>query len=136
MTLFDAPNRELCTASRETTITPLQALVLLNDPQFVEAARVTAESLLKARDSADPSAMLRAGFMRLIGREPATAEIAALEQLHGAQLRHFSENPEAASGLLTVGEKPVDAALTPAEVAALTTVVQALMSHYEFVTKI
>ena len=72
----------------------------------------------------------------MIGREPAAAEITALEQLHGAQLRHFGENPDATSGLLSVGEKPVDTALPPAEVAALTAVVQALMSHYEFVTKI
>ena len=145
MSLFDAPSREVCTASRESTTTPLQALVLLNDPQFVEAARVTAEGLLKENGEAGLKQSRRAGededllgkaFFRVLGREPSRDEMAALKRLLLAQSAHFEKDPTSAAELLKVGARKPDASLPAVQVAALTTVIQALMSHFEFVNQI
>ena len=84
MIMFDAVSREVCTAKREVTTTPLQALVLLNDPQFVEAARVLAERLLR-RFPTDPGARHREAFRALTGRLPDEIEGALLTRLFDEQ---------------------------------------------------
>ena len=76
MVAFDAPNREICTVARPSTTTPLQALVLLNDVQFVEAARAFAERMLK--QPGDDAARLRWAFEECISRPPTDAELAVL----------------------------------------------------------
>ena len=134
MISFDAVTREVCTAKRETTTTPLQALVLLNDPQFVEASRALAERLLKAHPS-DVDARGRDAFLALVGRKPDVREAAILRQLFSEQRDLYAQDAEAAAKLLKVGDSVADAALPPAELAATTVLVSAVMNFEEFVMK-
>ena len=132
MVTFDAMSREVCTAKRDVTATPLQALVLLNDPQFVEAARVLAERLLK-RMPASAADRNREAFRALIGRVPDEAEARILAQLFAEQKSLFSSHPADAIRWLSVGESAWDETLPRAEFAAMTTVVSAIMNFDEFV---
>ena len=134
MVTFDATSRETCTARRERTATPLQALVLLNDPQYVEAARVLAEKLmLQHPDSVD--AQLQTAFRLLTSRVPSDQEMAVLSRLHKEQQTHFTKLPDEAKSLLTVGDSVRRDALQSADHAALTVAIQTLMSFDECVTK-
>ncbi len=133
MLTFDAPSREVCTAKREATATPMQALVLLNDPQFLEAARVLAQRAWK--ESADDATRLRGVFRRVIGRDATAQEAAVLRRLLDEQREGFRQRPEAASKYVAIGEWPLDESVPPAELAAATVMVSALMNHDEFVTK-
>ncbi len=134
MMAFDAVTREVCTAKREVTSTPLQALVLLNDPQFLEAARILAEKLLRS-SSADLDARINAAFRTVTGRTPDARELTVLRRLHEEQRGHFAADPAAAAALLKVGERPADASLPPADLAATAMLVGTLMNHDEFVMK-
>jgi hypothetical protein len=126
MSVFDAPTREVCTIERGRTSTPLQALVLLNDIQFVEASRAlaTEASLLHA----DVDGRLAEAFLRLTSRRPDRGEATALRNLFNEQLSHFMEHPAAANQLLQVGELPLNETLPPAELAALTVACQAILN--------
>ncbi|MGE3309903.1 MAG: DUF1553 domain-containing protein [Limisphaerales bacterium] len=132
MLTFDATTREVCTAKRETTSTPLQALVLLNDPQFLEAARVLAEQLV-ATHPATPMARARDAFRRVIGRTPDARECEILDQLFAEQHAHFSAHPEAATPYARAGSKPPREDLPSTEVAATAVLASTLMNHDEFV---
>jgi hypothetical protein len=134
MAIFDAPSREVCTARREPTTTPLQALVLLNDPQFVEAARVLGERLVKEHP-ADVGARIEAGFLAAIGRSPGPEERAILEKLYREELGIFEADLDAARRSLRVGASSPDGSLPPADAAATAVVVSALMNLDEFVMK-
>ena len=134
MSTFDAPSREVCTARRESTSTPLQALILLDDPQFVEAARALAEGLVREHGS-DIEARIRGAFRLLLGRSPEPRERDVLDRLYQEQLSYFADSPGAAEKFLETGERPRDRALPSTEVAATTVLASALMSHDEFVTK-
>lgn len=134
MLTFDATSREVCTAKRESTTTPLQALVLLNDPQFLEAGRVLAEQLL--RDHAtDLDSRVDATCRHLLGRAPQAKERVILGQLLREQLDYFRSNPEAAAKYLTIGERPRDEALPADQVAATAVLASAVMNHDDFVMK-
>jgi hypothetical protein len=132
MTTFDAMSREVCIAKRDATATPLQSLVLLNDPQFVEAARVLGENLLKQFPT-DEAARVQQAFRALTGRAPDKKEIAVLRQLLAEQQSFYTNNAAAAQQLLAVGESKADASLPPAAFAAMTTLVNAIMNFDEFV---
>lgn len=134
MMLFDAPNREVCTARRARTNTPLQALALLNDVQFVEAARAFAERVLK---EAGPDARQRLdyAFELATARAPSDREAGILLGICREQLERFRDDGGAAQALLEVGEKPRDEALDPAELAAWTTVASMILNLDETVTK-
>jgi hypothetical protein len=132
MVTFDAPSREVCTAKRDATATPLQALVLLNDPQFVEAARVLAERLLKRFPIAEGDRN-REAFRLLTGRQPDTTEAQILGRLFAEQKHLFVTNQDAASRLLSVGDSSPDDTLPKPDFAAMTTVVSAIMNFDEFV---
>jgi hypothetical protein len=134
MLTFDATSREVCTAKRETTTTPLQALVLLNDPQFVEAARALGERLLKQHPT-DLDARIRETFRALTARLPDDAERDILRQLFAEQRSRFAAAPETAEKLLSVGESPWDKTLPRADFAATTVLVSAVMNLDEFVVK-
>ncbi|MBK9140143.1 MAG: DUF1553 domain-containing protein, partial [Verrucomicrobia bacterium] len=134
MVTFDATSREVCTAKRETTATPLQALVLLNDAQFLEAARVLAERLLVAHGN-HVSPLAADAFRTVIGRSPDDRELSILQRLYGEQLGWFRARPEAAAQYLGVGERRPDHSLPAPETAAATVLVSALMNHDEFVMK-
>jgi hypothetical protein len=132
MLTFDAVTREVCTANRETTATPLQALVLLNDPQFVEAARVLAEKLLKQFPH-DEAARISAAFRALTGRTPDAKEVAVSRQLLVEQKLFYSKDAVIAKKLLSTGESKWDESLPQADFAATTMLVSAVMNFDEFV---
>ncbi len=121
LSAFDAPTRESCTIRRGTTNTPLQALVLWNDPQFVEAARVLAERTLhEGGDSADDAARLVSLFQRCTGVSPEAATLQVLSQaLHDLRERYRAE-PADAAALLAVGERLVDPTWPAIELAPWT----------------
>jgi hypothetical protein len=134
MTTFDATSREVCIARREQTATPLQALVLLNDPQFVEAARVLAEKLIKEEGSTVDS-RLETAFRLLTSRKPSEKEREVLRKLYDEQHEHFGKAPEEAKALLSVGEVPRDEELDATDLAATAMVVRLLFNFDECVTK-
>ncbi|MBL8766481.1 MAG: DUF1553 domain-containing protein, partial [Planctomycetes bacterium] len=124
---FDAAKRETCTVSRPLTTTPLQSLVLLNDPVYVEAARVFAQRLLK-EGGKDDTKRLSLGFRWCTSRAPSEDELAVLSKLLTAQREHYAADPEAAKKLLTVGDAKADAKLEAPELAAWTGVAQTLLN--------
>ena len=134
MLTFDAVTREVCTAKRETTATPLQALVLLNDPQFIEAARVLGEKLLKGFPN-DVSARAQVAFKKLIGRAPDEEELKILAQIFTEQKDLFAKDEAAAKKLLATGESKFDEKLPPADFAATTLMVNAIMNFDEFIVE-
>ncbi len=132
MLTFDAMSREVCTAKREATSTPLQSFVLLNDPQFVEAARVLAERLMKAHPD-DEFARYRDAFRTLLGRSPDDVEAGMLARLFREERDLLAAHVDDAAKLLATGESPWDRSLPRAEFAAMTMVVSAIMNEEEFV---
>lgn len=134
MQTFDAPSRESCTVLRARTNTPLQALALMNDVQYVEAARKFAERVLK---SAGPTVeeRLALAFRAATARPPRADELAVLRGVLETHLAEYRGNPEAAGKLLAVGEAPRDAALDAAELAAWTMVANLILNLDETVTK-
>jgi hypothetical protein len=133
MITFDAMSREVCTARRDVTTTPLQSLVLLNDPQFVEAARRVAEHAL-TRFPTDAAARSRLAFRNLIGRSPDDTETAILARLFDEQRALFAARADDAARLLAVGEAAADPRLDRVDLAAGTMVASAIMNFDEFVT--
>lgn len=131
---FDAMSREVCTAKRESTATPLQSLVLLNDPQFVEASRVLGEKLLKQFPN-DEAARNREAFRALTGRSPDETETQILAKLYAEQKAEFAKNPDGAKKLLGIGESKRDESLPATEFAAMTTLVNAIMNFDECVVQ-
>lgn len=130
MLTFDATNRESCTPRRELTTTPLQALVFLNDPQYVEASRVLAERLVT--DHADKfDARWDELFRRLISRVPTDKERLLVQRLYDEQRDYFAKSPDQASELLKVGQRQPIPALDPVDVAATTVVVQTIIAYDE-----
>ena len=127
MLTFDAAERAVCTVERQATSTPLQSLILLNDPQYVEAARVLAETLLTG-DGLDPAARITLAFRALTSRTPNTSEIATLQSLHTEQTDHFRQHPDRAEALINVGASRPNATLDPVELAALTVVTNTVLN--------
>lgn len=130
---FDAPTREECTVNRPPSNTPLQALVLLNDPEYLEAARVFAERI--ARQPGDFGQRLRFAFNRALGRAPQAQESKTLEGLFQAQRASFEKDKTAAKALVSVGEAPLPADLDATELAAWTSVSRALLNLHETITR-
>ena len=130
---FDGPTREKCTVRRARTNTPLQALLMLNDETFVEAARVLAEQIFKAER--DDESRLKSLWRRVLLRDADAEETAKLLGLLQRQRERFAKSPEAASKLIAVGVAPRDPQMDAREVAALAVVAQAIMNLDETVTK-
>ena len=133
LAVFDAPNREVCTIGRMSTNTPLQALVLLNDPQFVEAARAMAERLLEATD-ADDLSRLASGFELVTGRSATDAELKVIGGVLDRERTRYAVNVAAAEGLLEIGESPRNTSIPAAEHAAWTQVASLLLNLSETIT--
>jgi hypothetical protein len=128
MTLFDAPERNHGQVRRQRTSSPLQALVLLNDPQFVEAARKIGERMW--RDAGpDRAAQITLAFRLLTGERPTSGELAVLESIYREQYEAFAVDPVAARRLLTTGDSPYDPAIEPASLAAAAMVASAIMNY-------
>jgi hypothetical protein len=134
MDIFNAPSRETCAVRRERTNTPLQALVTLNDPQFVEAARYLAESALKADDATTDG---RLAFLagRLLSRPFRDEERRVIAGSLDGLLAHYREHPADAAGLVAVGESKPDPALDAPTLAAWTMLANELMNLDEVLNK-
>jgi hypothetical protein len=133
MVAFDAPNREVCTVARGSTITPLQALVTLNDPQFVEAARALAERIV-AQPGAD-AARLRWAFAACVSRAPAEGELKVLTAALARERGRYSRDEAAARAALAVGESPRNERIPVAEHAAWMQVAALMLNLSETVTR-
>jgi hypothetical protein len=130
---FDAPNREVCAAGRARTSTPLQSLVLMNDPVYVEAARAFAARVLK-EGGADDAAKLTYAWRLALARTPSVTERAVLEKTLAKQRAHFAEEKPAAESLLKVGDFKNPDGASPAELAAWTAVANVILNLNETVT--
>ena len=129
MMALDASKRDVCRVRRPRTQSPLQALVLLNDPQFVEAARKLSERLL--RECAG-DAVVRQMFFQVLGRMPSDAEYAVLDDLFQAQRDYFSQHKEEAELTFMTGDTPLDPDLPAADVAAGSVLASLLMNFEGF----
>jgi len=130
MLTFDATTRETCTAKRDLTTTPLQALVLLNDPQFVEASRVLAQKLI-IENGGDLPGRWTELFLRLISRPPSEKEILIVSELYQEQLVYFQGDPASAEAFLKVGESKPSEEISLTDLAATAVVVDAILSYDE-----
>jgi len=133
---FDATDRSYCAVRRQKTASPLQALVLMNDPQFVEAARILAEKMQRIPKAygniSTESDRLMYCFQALTSRQPRKEELRILTELYENQRTYFKENEEKAIALLQVGEFERDKQLDPAITAAYTIVASTIMNFDEF----
>jgi len=134
MVTLDAAKREVCVVKRATTTTPLQALVLLNDPQYVEAARALAERAM-TEGGAELDDRLAFTFRTLTSRHPAAAEMDVLQRLFAEQHQDFADRPEAVQQFLAIGDHPRNESLDATELAALAVVAAAVMNLDETVMK-
>jgi len=129
--MFDTANRQTCMVNPLRTNTPLHALTTLNDPTFVEAARVWAERMMR-EGSSEPVTW---AFELATARKPTPPEKQALIAAYQKALTHYQSHPEDAAQLLTVGEWKADERLDPVELAAYTTVAQLLLNLDEVLTR-
>lgn len=136
MAAFDAPNREMCITERGVTNTPLQALVTLNDPQFVEAARVFAAKLLEETQGADENERLSRAFEWITGRPARDAELNALDSFLVDERARFEKDEKAAEALIATGESPVNRDHSPVEQAVWTQVSSLLLNLSETLTRL
>ena len=127
MITFDASRRNYCVVRRQTTSTPLQALVLMNDPQFVEASRILAQRMIKEGGQTLQDRLTFA-FRLLTSRHPSEAELAILEATYHEQLAEFSTSQASASELLTIGDAPNPESIDPNELAAYTITASTIMN--------
>ena len=130
MISFDASERNECVVQRQKTSSPLQALVLLNDPQYVEASRILAERMMHEGGSTNELQIIH-GFRLLTGRFPSDSEVTMLKELYTQERAYFDEHPEEVNALLTVGEYPYDLSLDRVDIAANTMVASTIMNFDE-----
>jgi len=133
MMAFDAPSREVCTVTRPETTTPMQALVTLNDPQFVEASRAFAEHMIHR--GGDEASKLHWGFVEATSREPKAAEMAVLTRALARGLTHYALDPGAAAKFLAIGESRRDESLDGSEHAAWAQVAAMLLNLGETLSR-
>ena len=134
MKAFDAPSREECTAERTRSNTPLQSLALLNDPSYVEAARVFAERIMNCHEESVED-RIRWAFSEAVCRKPRSSELKILTGLYTESMARFDQNSEAASELLGVGGTPVASECAPSELAAWTMLSRAILNLHELITR-
>ena len=133
MTAFDAPNRSICTSQRQQTNTPMQALVLLNDPQFVEASRTLAQKLLQEDLSIENQ--ITKAFRLLTSGLPSTNQLDELVRLYEEEENRFRKDPDSAEQFLSIGQYASDATLEPSRLASMALIVNTIMNFDGFYTK-
>ncbi|MFK8110675.1 MAG: DUF1553 domain-containing protein [Rubripirellula sp.] len=133
MMTLDAAKRDVCRVQRERTSSPLQAFVILNGPQYVEAARGLAERMMKRHDSVD--SQIANAFRVLTSRPSQDQERVVLQDLYTTQLDYFKKQPKQATSFLETGDAIPDASLAQPELAALTVVIGTLMNFDESMMK-
>jgi hypothetical protein len=131
---FDAPAREECTANRIVSDTPQQALTLLNDPTFVEAARVFAARLLTGGGDSDAQKLDQA-FQRALARSPKNQERASLLEFLGVQKQHYAQAPDEAAKVIRIGNAPAANNPNQVELAAWTQVCRVILNLHETITR-
>jgi hypothetical protein len=131
---FDAPTREECAVNRVSSNTPLQALVLLNDPIFVEAARAFAQHIL-ASGGAKTDDRIAWAFRRALNRAPEKQERRVLAELYQSSLKRFDSGDANAAEFLKTGEAPVPADVDREDLAAMTIVARAILNLHETITR-
>nr|WP_295926832.1 DUF1553 domain-containing protein [uncultured Dyadobacter sp.] len=134
MLIFDAPERGECTVKRRSTNTPLQALVMLNDPQYIESARVLAQRVLREK-AGDGANAVDQVFRLVTGRRPDATERQILGRFYADELSRFRAKPAQMLEYLRTGSSKWDATLKPEEIAALATVANAVMNTDEGYTR-
>lgn len=134
MVAFDAPRRAVCASKRERTDSPLQALILLNGTQYVEAARVLGE-IIHQEANGNLTKMIELGFLRCLSRQPDAQEKEICAQLYEEQLTHFKTLPQQAEEVLKVGSAKRNTQVPLPEAAAATVLAQALLNHDACVVK-
>ena len=134
MTVLDAPDRTFCSVSRQKTSTPLQSLLLMNEPQMVETARVLGERMLKQGGS-DLEQQLDYGFRLLTSRHLQPDEMDLIKTLYHEERDRFSHDPAAAEAMMQVGDYPRDLSLPLPELAAYAVVANIIMNYDEVYTK-
>jgi hypothetical protein len=134
MLAFDAPSREECVAGRPRSNTPLQALVLLNDPTYVESAKAMALRLV-AEVPESVEGRIQQAFQWTLARDPESTEVEVLRQLYIEHKRQFEQDADAAAALLETGESPLPTDEDRAELAAWTSVTRVILNLHETVTR-
>ena len=134
MAAFDAPSREACTVRRERTNTPMQALLLMNDIQFIEAARKFAERIMKSPGKTNQDRLTFA-FRTATARKPPKFELGLLLELHPSHIADYQKDSKSVLKLLGVGESPFDKSLKPTELAAWTLTANMILNLDETITK-
>jgi len=134
LSTFDAPDREVCTVRRARTNTPLQALVLMNDPTYVEASRKLAERMMH-EGGTSPEDRIAYALRLVLARKPSAEESSVLKAVFDRQMARYRDDKPAAEKLLSVGESPRDASLDAAELAAWANVASVILNLDEAVTR-
>lgn len=136
MLIFDAPDRNFCTVKRSVSSSPLQALALLNDPTFIEAAKFAAVRMMREGGSSTQD-KLNFGFRLVTGRTPGSKEMTLLNTMYTTENELYKKHPDKARKILSVGDAVMSTPINEnmAEIAACTDVVMALMNTDEFVTR-
>ena len=127
MITFDASERAMCTVKRQPTSTPLQSLVLLNDPQYIEGSRMLAGNLLKATKD-DPGAWIEKAFKSLVSRSPSPTEVDLLMEIYESELKRFEEKEGSSANILEIGDFESGKNIDKNKLAALTIVVSAVLN--------
>jgi hypothetical protein len=134
LSAFDAPSREECTNERTRSSTPLQALVLLNDPTYVEAAKKFAERIITTGGKTTAE-RLNFAFKQALSRPAKATEVTILEEMLTKHIAEFKGNPDAATKLLSTGYSPVSKMADNAELAAWTSISRVILNLHEAVTR-
>ena len=133
MTMFDASNRDQCEVKRSKTNTPLQALIMLNDPTVLEASRVLAQKILTQQTQ--PAAAITSAFRLIVCRHPTDKEIKILSDYYSDQLQQFQQKKLDAQSTLSVGEIPLNEKVDANQSAALMKVIEMIYNLEESITK-
>jgi hypothetical protein len=132
---FDAPSREECSASRYQANTPQQALALLNDPSFVEAARAFAQRLMREKPAGDDASVIRHALRLALAREPRKGEAESLTNFVRNQRLAYESKPEDAAALLKTGQSAPTGVDDPVELAAWTQLCRVILNLHETITR-
>ena len=134
MMAFDAPSRQECTAERSTSNTPMQALTLLNDPTYVETARVFGARIFK-EGGKTPTERIHWAFQQALSRLPQPKELEIIAGLYEKHKTEYTGNPDAAKALAATGEAPATQGIEPIELAAWTSVARVILNLHETITR-
>lgn len=134
MMAFDAPSRQECTAERATSNTPMQALTLLNDPTYVEVARVFAARIL-SEGGESITDRINWAYQRVLSRMPQPQELEIMTHLYEKHQAEYTANLDAAGALVATGEAPVTEDIAPDQLAAWTSVARVILNLHETITR-